>query len=62
MEQYALIVKPLTQLLKKDAEQESAFDSLKKKLCSRPLLDIYNPDVQIEVHGDACQTEIAVFH
>lgn len=58
---YALIAKPMTDLLKKDTEFnfdencEKAFTKLKQILCSSPILRIYNPDLETELHTDACQ-------
>lgn len=65
IEKYAAIAKPLTQLLRKDSrwkwqdEEEMAFQTLKQKLTSRPILAIYNPAARTEVHTDASQAGIA---
>lgn len=56
---YSLIAKPMTDLLKKDAifnfdeRCEKAFIELKQILCSSPVLRIYNPDLETELHTDA---------
>lgn len=49
IEHYATIARPLSNLLKKDQrftfgkEQETAFLTLKEKLCAVPVLRLYNP-------------------
>lgn len=59
---YAEIAKPLTNLLKtKDGPQEfnwneqceAGFQKLKTGLCNRPILEIYDPTAEHEVHTDA---------
>lgn len=56
---YGEIAHPLTSLLKKNSEwrwsnvEEHAFNSLKEKLVSRPLLALYDPKLETEVHTDA---------
>lgn len=56
---YALVARPLTQLLKKDQhfrfgdEQVMAFQDLKQRLCSEPVLRMYNPKAVTELHTDA---------
>ncbi|XP_063891889.1 uncharacterized protein LOC135117217 [Helicoverpa armigera] len=56
---YALIAKPLTDLLRKDSQFEfndthrCAFNILKKALASSPVLRIYDPQLQTELHTDA---------
>lgn len=56
---FASLAKPLTKLTKADAswqwglEQEDAFQNIKSKLVSRPILALYNPDHATEVHCDA---------
>lgn len=53
------IARPLTALLKKDAQwrwdsdEEKSFKCLKNQLIQRPLLALYNPDLETEVHTDA---------
>lgn len=55
----------LTSLLKKDSkwvwahEQEMAFNLLKFSLVKRPVLALYNPEAETEVHTDACKFGIA---
>lgn len=56
---FSLIAKPLSDLTKKDAkfnfgeEQFIAFNTLKEKLCNDPLLKLYNPHYETELHTDA---------
>lgn len=57
---YALKAKPLQNLLKKqvkflfDEECENAFQNLKKELTTYPVLRLYNPYAETELHTDAC--------
>ncbi|CAH2094786.1 unnamed protein product [Euphydryas editha] len=59
IQDYALIAKPLTDLLKKDGkfvfgeEQRKAFETLKNKLASSPVLKIFDPRLKTELHTDA---------
>lgn len=59
VERYALISKPLTDLLKKDVvfkikeEHRHAIDQLKTKLTSEPTLRIYSRNAKTELHTDA---------
>ena len=56
---YAIIAKPLSDLLKKDQpfqmkqEQRVAFETLKRKLSEGPVLRIYHPGNETELHTDA---------
>lgn len=56
---YAVIAKPLTDLLRKEKEfifqdeQKQAFQALKESLASSPVLKIFNPNLQTELHTDA---------
>lgn len=56
---FARIVAPLTTLTKKDEEftwgktQAEAFHSIKSKLTQKPILTIYDPKAEHEVHTDA---------
>lgn len=56
---FATIARPLTQLTKKNVtwswgdEQNKAFEVLKEKLSSRPVLVLYNSGARTEVHTDA---------
>lgn len=58
---FATIIKPMTDLLTKkeifvwNAAQEKAFEEIKLKLSSRPVLAIYNVNAKTEVHTDASQ-------
>lgn len=62
---YASIAHDLYKLLKKDEpwiwspKQQEAFDSLKTILTTRPVLAIYNPKAETEVHTDASSKGIA---
>ncbi|KAJ3650016.1 hypothetical protein Zmor_021729 [Zophobas morio] len=59
IKEFANIVRPLTKLTKKNAvfewskSQQSAFDELKQRLITRPILALYNPSAETEVHTDA---------
>lgn len=56
---FAEIARPLTKLLKKDVtwawgdEQEAAFVKLKTALTSRPVLSLYDPKLETQIHTDA---------
>nr|CAI5864746.1 unnamed protein product [Callosobruchus analis] len=62
---YAVIAKPLSDLTKKNGnfewskDQENAFDQLKGKLTSKPILKLYNPEHYTELHTDASSQGIA---
>ncbi|CAI6355165.1 unnamed protein product [Macrosiphum euphorbiae] len=59
--QYAQIAKPLTELTKNSVpfewghSQQEAFDTLKVKLTSNPVLQLFNPNACTELHCDASQ-------
>ncbi|CAH4031834.1 unnamed protein product [Pieris brassicae] len=59
---FAVIARPLTDLIKKDAswiwrsDQNNSFDQLKK--CSKPVLAFYDTALSTEIH-DACKLGIA---
>ncbi|KMQ86750.1 retrovirus-like pol polyprotein [Lasius niger] len=59
VENFAIVAEPLTRLTKKDVswvwqeEQERAFNMIKSKLTTRPVLIIFNPEIPTEVHTDA---------
>lgn len=59
---FATIARPLTCLTKANTawtwgtEQENAFTMLKTRLTQRPILAIYNPKYQTELHTDASST------
>lgn len=61
---FSIIARPLTSLTKKDVpwvfgdEQKVAFNTLKERLVSRPLLALYDPAASIEVHTDASKLGI----
>ena len=56
---YAIIAKPLTDLTGKQVpfawgpEQQKAFEYLKERLLARPVLAVYEPKAETEVHTDA---------
>lgn len=56
---FAIMARPLSKLLKKNApwnwnvEQEKAFQDLKSKLVSRPVLALFDPERECELHTDA---------
>lgn len=59
------MARPLTKLLKKDAqwvwetEQDRAFCKLKDALTSRPVLALYDPKLETQVHTDASKHGIS---
>lgn len=56
---YAKLARPLSELLKNEAkflfetEQQKSFNALKNSLSSGPVLRIYNPKAETELHTDA---------
>lgn len=60
VKEFSIIAEPLTRLTKKDVEflwdtaQQSAFERLKVILVSRPVIVMYDPKREIELHTDAC--------
>jgi hypothetical protein len=58
-------VEPLSKLLRKNSswkwseEQDAAFEHIKKLLTSRPLLVIYDPNRETQLHTDASSKGIA---
>lgn len=58
---YAQVTRPLTSLLHKDTpcarteEQEASFEKLKYILTDKPILKLYDPLAETEVHCDASQ-------
>lgn len=62
---FALLARPLTALLKKDSpwrwgeDEINAFDTLKKQLIERPILTIYNPSLETQLHTDASKHGVA---
>lgn len=56
---FSLLAKPLSDLTKKDTpfifgfDQQCAFSSLKEMLISEPILKLFNPSLQTELHTDA---------
>ena len=61
---FAVIAKPLTNLLKKHtlfvwtSEHQLAFDTLKQALCSAPVLGILDFSQVFAIETDACQTGV----
>ena len=59
IEKFAIIAKPLYNLLKKNTvftfgkTERNAFETLKNKLVEAPTLAIYNPKAYTELHCDA---------
>lgn len=62
---FAITARPLTSLLKQNAvwcwsnEQQQAFDALKQKLIERPVLALYDPKAETQLHTDASKMGIA---
>lgn len=56
---FSAVAKPLTDLTKKDepfmfgSKQVMAFEALKSALVSEPVLQLYSPDLETELHTDA---------
>lgn len=67
VENYSLITKPLTELLKTvnsppfvwGPEQMTAFNTLKEHLCQAPILRLYDSKQEHEVHTDASSVGLA---
>lgn len=65
IENYAAIAKPLTDLLRKDKEflfqdnERIAFETLKSKLASKPVIKIFDPKLKTELHTDASSVALA---
>lgn len=61
---FAQVAHPLNKLLRKDApwcwtdEQEESFKNLKDRLTKRPILAIYDPNAETELHTDASKIGI----
>lgn len=61
VQNFSIIARPLTLLTKKNEpwrfgpEQMKAFNTLKEKLIDRPILALFDPAAQLEVHTDACK-------
>lgn len=62
---YAIITTPLTDLLKKDTPwiwgttQEDAFQKVRQLLIDRPVLALYDPKAETEIHTDASKVGLA---
>ncbi|XP_053686781.1 uncharacterized protein LOC128736329 [Sabethes cyaneus] len=60
VKEFSITAEPLTRLTKKEAEfvwneqQQQAFQNLKEVLISRPVVVMYDPEKDIELHTDAC--------
>lgn len=65
IENYAMIARPLTEMLKKDKkfefkeEHKMVFKILKGKLASKPVLKIYEQSAETELHTDASSVAYA---
>lgn len=65
IQNFSTIARPLTDLLKKDKnflfgeEEIIAFQTLKQKLSEHPVLRIFDPALETEMHTDACQIAIS---
>lgn len=61
---FAALARPLTKLTKADVQwlwgpdQETAFQCIKDKLVTRPILALYDPNFETEVHCDASKVGI----
>ena len=61
---FALLAQPLTNLTKKKfewvwgSEQLNSFEKLKKCLCTKPILALYDAALPTEIHTDACKLGI----
>lgn len=62
---FATIARPLTELLKKDAKwrwtevEQNSFETLKQNLVQRPILALYDPRAETQLHTDASKIGIA---
>lgn len=65
VQKFAILAEPLTRLTRKNEsfvwseEQQTAFVSLKDKLCSRDILVLYDFTKEHEIHTDACMKGLA---
>jgi len=64
IENFAIIVEPLTRLTRKNVpwewedSQQRAFSTIKNKLTTRPVLSIFDPNRPTEVHTDASAIDV----
>lgn len=60
--EFSLIAKPLYNLLRRETAFEfgpdelNVFNELKSRLAEQPILSLYSPSVETELHCDACQS------
>lgn len=60
VKEFSIIAEPLVRLTKKDTvfewldQQQQAFDKIKEVLITRPVVVMYDPNRDIELHTDAC--------
>ncbi|XP_062704227.1 uncharacterized protein LOC109401735 [Aedes albopictus] len=65
VQDYSIIAEPLFRLLRKEAEfvwaieQQRAFEKLKQLLVRRPVLVLYDPNAEVELHTDASSVGVA---
>lgn len=61
---FAILARPMTELLKGErkfewgSDQARAFSEIKERLTHNPILSVYNPAAETEVHTDACSLGI----
>jgi hypothetical protein len=62
---FASMAAPITQLLRKDVpfiwgeKQETSFNAIKEALASQPVLSIFDPNAECELHTDASAVGVA---
>jgi hypothetical protein len=65
IEKYAIMAKPLTMLLHKGVEwvwgaaQEEAFSTLKQRLVAKPILALFEPELETRLYTDASRIGLA---
>lgn len=62
---FAILARPLTALLKKDATwqwgdaESKSFSTIQSKLVTRPVLALYDRNLETQLHTDACKLGVA---